>query len=151
MTPKELQRLDQLHPDARPAFDQLIAAMTARGLEPYVGQVYRDPQQQQQAIKDGTTSKHQTISWHELRRAVDFRAKLPDGTEDLTTNNEPFFRALYEEATKIDGLRSLAYRPDGSKLLLNGKTWDAGHVEYRIPYGTLAEAVQVEAPQLKAA
>jgi hypothetical protein len=150
VSPKEQQRLDALVPEARQAFDQLIQAMATRGMEPYVGQVYRDPQQQAQAQKDGTTSKTQSISWHELRRAVDFRAKLPDGTEDLTTNNEQFFRALYEEATKIPGLRSLAYRDDGSKLLLNGKTWDAGHVEYRQPYATLAQAVQAEAPELAA-
>lgn len=150
MTPNELHRLDALIPEARAAFDQLIAAMTKRGLEPYVGQAYRAPQQQAEAIKDGTTSKNQKISWHELRRAVDFRAKLPDGSEDLTTNNEFFFRALYQEASKIPGLRSLAYRPDGSKLLLNGRTWDAGHVEYRGGYKTLVEAVQAEAPELAA-
>jgi hypothetical protein len=65
-------------------------------------------------------------------------------------NNEDFFLALYEEAHKIPGLRSLAYHPDGSKLLLNGRTWDAGHVEFRNPYGTLAEAVDAEAPELAA-
>jgi hypothetical protein len=150
MTPGQLQRLDTLIPEARQAFDQLIAAMIARGLTPYVGQCRRTPDQQAQAIHDGTTSKRQTISWHELGRAVDFRALLPDGTPDQTTHNEPFFKALYEEATKIDGLRSLAYHLDGSKLLLNGKTWDAGHVEFRQPYETLAEAVQAEAPELAA-
>ena len=130
--------------------NQLIEAMTSRGLEPFIGQCGRTPQQQAQAIQDGTTSAHQTISWHELNRAVDFRARLQDGTEDLTTNNEAFFQALYQEACKIDGLRSLAYRPAGTKLLLNGVTWDAGHVEYRTPYDTLAEAVQAEHPELAA-
>jgi hypothetical protein len=148
--PGQLQRLDTLISEARQAFDQLIAAMTARGLEPFIGQCGRTPAQQAQAIKDGTTSKNQKISWHELGRAVDFRARVHDGSEDLTTNNETFFRALYEEATKILGLRSLAYHLDGSKLLINGKTWDAGHVEYRTPYTTLAEAVAAEAPELAA-
>jgi hypothetical protein len=148
--PGQLARLDTLIPEARQAFDALIQAMTARGLEPFIGQCGRTPAQQAQAIKDGTTSKTQKVSWHELNRAVDFRARLNDGTEDMTTNNEAFFRALYEETQKIPGLRSLAYRPDGTKLLLNGKTWDAGHVEFRTPYGTLAEAVTAEAPELAA-
>lgn len=147
----ELARLDQLRPEARPQFDALIAAMEARGYLPYVGQVLRTPAQQQQAIAAGTTSKHQKLSWHFLRRAVDFRRRRMDGTEDLTTGGpDDFWRALYEEATKIPGMRSLAYHPNGSQLLLNGVTWDAGHVEFRLPYAELHEAVSAEAPELLA-
>ena len=148
LSPAELARLDTLIPVARTAHDALIAAMTARGLEPFVGQCGRTPAQQQTAIAAGTTSAHQHISWHELGRAVDYRARLSDGSEDETTRNETFFRALFEEAGKIDGLRSLAYNADGSKILLNGVTWDAGHVELRTPYATLLAAVRAEAPEL---
>lgn len=150
LSPGELARLDTLIPPARAAHDTLIAAMTARGLEPFIGQCGRTPAQQQAAIAAGTTSAHQHISWHELGRAVDFRARHADGSEDLTTNNEPFFRALFEEAGKIEGMRSLAYNADGSKLLLNGHTWDAGHCEFREPFGTLVAAVKAEAPELLA-
>jgi hypothetical protein len=150
LSPAELARLDTLIPDARTAHDTLIAAMTARGLEPFIGQCGRTPAQQQAAIAAGTTSAHQVLSWHELGRAVDYRARLADGTEDQTTRNEPFFQALSEEAGKIDGMRSLAYNTDGSKLLLNGHLWDAGHCEYRPPYATLIAAVRVEAPELLA-
>lgn len=148
LSPGELAKLDTLIPAARTVHDALIAAMTARGLEPYIGQCARTAAQQQAAIAAGATSANQHVSWHELGRAVDYRARLADGSEDLTTKNESFFRALYEEACKIDGMRSLAYNADGSKLLLNGKTWDAGHCEYRLPFGTLAEAVEAENPDL---
>ena len=148
LSPAELARLDTLIPAARTAHDALIAAMTARGLEPFVGQCGRTPAQQQAAIAAGTTSAHQHISWHELGRAVDYRARLADGSEDETTRNEAFFRALSEEAGRIDGLRSLAYNADGSKILINHVTWDAGHVEYRLPYATLIAAVKAEAPEL---
>ena len=150
LSPEELARLDTLIPTARAAHDALIAAMTDRGLEPFIGQVGRTPAQQQAAIAAGTTSAHQHISWHEIGRAVDYRARLGDGSEDMTTHNEPFFRALADESAKIDGMRSLAFNADGSKLLLNGHVWDAGHVEYRAPYATLIAAVKAEAPELLA-
>lgn len=122
--------------------------MKARGYDPYVGQVLRSVLQQQNAIAAGTTSKHQTLSWHFLGRAVDFRRRKPDGTEDPTTGGpDDFWRALFEEATKL-GLRSLAYHADGTKFLLNGSLWDAGHVEHRGTFETLAEAVAEERPKL---
>lgn len=151
MTSAELARLDQLCPAARPWFEALIRAMQTRGYDPFVGQVGRTPAQQRQAIVDGTTSAHQFLSWHFIGRAVDFRRRLPDGTEDQTTSGpDDFWRALGKEAGKIPGMRSLAYHGDGSKVLLNGKTWDAGHVEFRGDFETLAEAVKAEAPELLA-
>lgn len=152
-----MARLDQLAPAARPWFEALIRAMQADGYSPFIGQVHRSPAQQRQAIADGATSAHQVLSWHGLvapdgtpaSRAVDFRRRLLDGGEDPTTSGpDDFWRALYKHATAIPGMRSLAYRADGSKLLLNGKTWDAGHVEFRAPYATLLAAVQAESPHL---
>lgn len=151
VTSAELARLDQLRPVARPWFVGLHQAMLARGYDMFVGQVHREPRQQRQAQADGTTSAAQDISWHELDLAVDWRRRLPDGTEDLTTSGpEDFWRALSEESAKIPGMRNLAYRPDGSKRLLNGKTWDPGHCEYRAGYVTLADAVKALAPELLA-
>lgn len=149
LSPAEYARLDTLIPPARAAHDTLISNMIARGLEPFIGQCGRTPAEQAAALAAGTTSAHQVLSWHELGRAVDYRARLADGSEDETTQNEPFFRALYIEAVKL-GLRSLAYNADGSKLLLNGHLWDAGHVEFRDPYSTLMVAVRAEAPELLA-
>lgn len=151
MTSAELALLDELRPEARPWFEALIRAMQARGYDPFIGTVLRTPAQQRQAIVDGTTSAHQFLSWHFLGRAVDFRRRLPDGTCDTTTSGpDNFWRALAEEAGKIPGMRSLAYHGDGSKVLLNGTTWDAGHVEFRGDYETLTEAVRAEAPELVA-
>lgn len=148
MTSAELARLDQLRPESRPKFEALIRAMQRRGYDPFIGDVLRTPAQQQAAIANGTTSAHQTLSWHFLGRAVDFRRRLADGSMDQTTSGpDDFWRALYEEATALE-LRSLAYHADGSKVLLNGRLWDAGHVEHREPYETLVAAVQAESPGL---
>lgn len=149
MTAAETARLGQLIPACRARVEEVIAAMGARGFGVYVGQTLRSDAQQHEAQARGTTSAHQSRSWHQLGRAADLRARHVDGTPDETTHNEPFFRALYEEAGKI-GLRSLAYHlVDGKleKLLLNGKTWDAGHVEWRFPHATLDEAFAAEGPK----
>ena len=146
MTPGEIFRLTQLIPEARERVQQTIEAMQARGLDVYVGQTLRTQAQQNEAQARGTTSTHQDRSWHQLGRAADLRKRNPDGSVDESTHDEPFFRALFEEAQKV-GLRSLAFREDGSRLLIHtshGDVWDAGHVEYREPYGTLAEAFAAE-------
>ena len=126
------------------------APAVARGLEPFIGQCSRTPAEQAAAVASCHSSKNEKVDWHELKRAVDYRARLADGSEDLTTHNEAFFRALSEEAGKIDGMRSLAYNADGSKLLLNGHTWDAGHCEFRAPFLSLVDAATAEAPELLA-
>lgn len=146
MTPGEIFRLTQLIPEARERVQRLLDAMEARGLPVYVGQTLRTQVQQADAQARGTTSANQVHSWHQLGRAADLRKRLPDDTGDPTTHDESFFRALYDEATAL-GLRSLAYHPDGSKVILHtthGPEWDPGHVEFHGEWATLAEAFAAE-------
>lgn len=143
MTPGEIYRLTQLTAETRERVHQLIDAMATLGHGVYVGQTLRTQAQQAEAQARGTTSAGQVHSWHQLGRAADLRKRNADGSVDETVRDEPFFRALYEEATRV-GLRSLAYHPDGTKILLNGVTWDAGHVEWRGSFATLAEAFAAE-------
>lgn len=124
--------------------------MEARGLKVYVGQTMRSQAEQAAAQVRGTTSIHQGRSWHQLGRAADLRKVFDDGTVDESTHDETFFQALFDEATAV-GLRSLAFREDGSRLLIHtshGGVWDAGHVEWREPFGTLAEAFAAEGPKV---
>jgi hypothetical protein len=124
----------------------VIAAMGARGFSVYVGQTMRSQAEQTAAQARGTTSANQSRSWHQLGRAADLRKRNLDGSVDESTHDEAFFRALFEEA-QAAGLRSLAFREDGSRLLIHtshGDVWDAGHVEFREPFGTLAEAFAAE-------
>lgn len=146
MTAGEAARLAQLIPECRDRVQRVVAAMGARGLAVYVAQTLRTHAEQAAAQARGTTSEHQDRSWHELGRAADLRKRFADGSVDQTTHDEAFFRALWEEARAV-GLRSLAFHDDGSKLLIHtthGDVWDAGHVEYREPFATLAEAFAAE-------
>lgn len=147
MTPGELARLGTLRDPCRVRVLAVLAAMIARGFDPYVGQSRRTRAQQLAAIERGTTSVGQVWSWHHLDLAVDIRRRLPGGGPDPTTSGpEDFWRALYEEASRRD-LRCLAYKPGpGWRKLLIGppgrKIWDAGHLEYREDYRTLTAAVR---------
>ncbi len=150
MTSGEIFRLTQLIPEARERVQQLLDAMAALGHDVYVGQTLRTQAEQSAAQARGTTSVNQDRSWHQLGRAADLRKRLPDGSVDESTHDEEFFRALFDEAQKV-GLRSLAFREDGSRLLIHtthGEVWDAGHVEYRDPFDTLAEAFAAEGPKV---
>lgn len=149
MTAGETGRLALLIPECGKRVQQVIAAMATRGFDVYVGQTMRTQAQQAEAQARGTTSANQSRSWHQLGRAADLRKRNSDGSVDESTHDEAFFRALFEEAQKV-GLRSLAFREDGSRLLIHtshGDVWDAGHVEYREPHMTIAEAFFAEGPK----
>lgn len=146
MTLAELDRLELLIPEARWRVERLIQAMAAEGWDVYVGRTQGSPAQTAAAVAAGRAGKNMKHDWHELRRAADLRRRKATGGPNFDTSpaSEPFWRALYKHATAL-GLRSLAYRPDGTKFLIEGSKgtfWDPGHVEYRAPYKTLAEAVK---------
>lgn len=146
MTAGELARVALLIPECRERVLQVIAAMGARGLAVHVGDTLRTQAQQAAAQARGATSVHQDRSWHQLGRAADLRKCFADGSVDETTHDEGFFRALWEEARAV-GLRSLAFHDDGTKLLIHtthGDVWDAGHVEWRGSFATLADAFAAE-------
>jgi hypothetical protein len=153
VTDGERFRLSLLLPAFQPRVREICERVRARGFrEPYIGSTFRTPEEQLDALKRGTTGRKQKLSWHMLRRAVDIRDRLPNGSPDPTTRNEAFFLALWEEAT-LAGCRSLAYVKDKAgypvKLYINGgKLWDAGHIELREPYSSLIEACRAEAPHL---
>lgn len=146
MTDGETFRLTQLTPETRERVQQTIDGMAAIGHDVYVGQTLRTQTEQTAAQARGTTSANQSRSWHQLGRAADLRKRNADGSVDESTHDEAFFRDLFDVATSV-GLRSLAFREDGSRLLIHtthGDVWDAGHIEFREPFGTLAEAFAAE-------
>ena len=150
MTPGELDRLAQLHPEMYWRAERLIQNMAKRGHDVFVGATKRSADEAEAARLAGRSSAHQTRSWHELGRAVDCRPRKATGGPNYDTGpaSEPFWLALQEEAEAL-GMRCLAYREDGSKLLLNtvnGKRWDPGHCEYRAPYANLEAALVAELP-----
>lgn len=153
MSDAEKFRLSLLTPATRARAEAIIQRMYDRGFpRPYVGSTFRTPEEQREAVTRGTTGRKQMLSWHLIKRAVDFRYRLANGEADPTTHQENFFLALWQEATAL-GCRSLGYVKDHAghpvKFYINGgKVWDAGHVEYRAPYKTLVDALKAEAPYL---
>jgi hypothetical protein len=151
MTQAERDRLDQLTPETKRRVELVMLAMLARGFDVFVGRTLGTAADTARAVATGHASKNMKHDWHELGRAADLRQRAKSGgpSFDQSPASEPFWRALYEEATRV-GLRSLAYRTDGSKLLIKttkGSIWDSGHVEHREPYATLADAIKAEGKQ----
>jgi hypothetical protein len=145
VTKAEIDRLDQLTPDTRLRVDMVIAALAKRGYDAFVGATARTAAEVEAARLAGRSSAGQTRSWHELGRAVDIRPRKVTGGPNYDTGpaSYPFWRALQDEA-EAAGMRCLAYRSSGAKLLIktvNGFRWDPGHCEYRYPYKTLKEAL----------
>lgn len=149
MTLAELDRLALLHPETRWRVESVIKGMRERhGFDVFVGATARTPAEVEASRLAGRSSATQTRSWHELGRAADLRPRKVTGGPNYDTGPDsyPFWRALQTEAERV-GMRCLAYRPDGAKLLIttvNGKRWDPGHVEYRAPHATLAAALAAE-------
>lgn len=153
ITEAEAFRLSLLRPDARARAEAVMRRMMQRGHEcPYVGSTRRTQREQEDAVRRGTSSASQTLSWHLLDRAVDFRKRLPGNKPDPTTNDFRFFLDLWECA-EDEGMRCLGFERDQAgkpvKLYINnGKLWDPGHCEWRQPYVSLVQATAAEAPYL---
>lgn len=149
MTNAETLRMQQLEMVTQGKVWSLIDMMADRGFDVFVGATRRTPAEVEAARLAGRSSAKQTRSWHELGRAADLRPRKKDGGPNYDTGPEslPFWRAL-QTCAEATGMRCLAFRPDGSKLLLdtvNGKRWDPGHVEWRASYASLKDALQHEA------
>lgn len=150
MTPAEIDRLAQLTPETRGLVQQVIDRLGVLGMDVFVGATRRTLAEVEASRLAGRSSATQTRSWHELGRAADLRPRKADGGPNYDTSpaSFPFWRALYREATAL-GLRSLAYNPDGTVMLLKtvqGARWDPGHVEWRQPYDSLRVALASEPP-----
>lgn len=154
MTNGELDRLELLTVETRWRVERVIQAMQVRGFDVFVGATARTPTEVEAARVAGRSSATQTRSWHELGRAADLRPRKKSGGPNYDTGPDsyPFWRALQDEAERV-GMRCLAYRPDGKKLLITtvkGKRWDPGHCEYREPFATLAAAIVAEGKAVSA-
>lgn len=146
LTTSEETRLSQLEPETQAKVRELLSRLRDRGVIVYVGQTLRTPAQEAANVAAGKTSANLVYSWHELGRAVDLYPTV-GGAPDYDGSNLENFRAMHAEAVAM-GFRSLAFNEDGSKhLLVNSKgkkIWDGGHVEWRAPYASIAEAVASE-------
>jgi len=145
LTSTEEDRLARLEPGTQQMVRQLIAEALAAGIRLHIGQTLRTPAEEKAVIAGGKSAV-KTHSWHELGRAVDL---YPDyaGRPDYDAVDLESYRRFHSIATTL-GFRSLAFNDDGTKHLITNaqgkKIWDGGHVEWRSPYGSIAEAVAAE-------
>jgi hypothetical protein len=147
LTSSEEDRLLQLEPATQAQVRALLVELTGQGIGVYVGQTLRTSAQEKAAIDSGHTSGSLTVSWHQLGRAVDLYPLDGDGKPDRTGANLDAIRAIAMTAEAM-GFRQLGFNGDGSRRIIHNAAgapiWDSGHVEWREPYGSIAEAVAAE-------
>jgi hypothetical protein len=151
LTSSEAERMEQLEPETQSRLRDLIFALGAEGIRVYVGQTLRTAAQEKALIEAGRTSATLVHSWHELGRAVDLYPIDPDtGKPDLKGRRIDLFQAMHARAKEL-GFRGIAFEEDGvTKKYIKGKkglVWDAGHLECRGPYATMAQAWAAEGPR----
>ena len=146
LTSSEATRLSQLEPVTQDKVRELLSRLRDQGVIVWVGQTLRTSAQEAANIAAGKTSAGLVHSWHELGRAVDLYPTV-GGAPDYAATNLEAFRAMHAEAESM-GFRSLAFNSDGSKRLLTNskgkKIWDGGHIEWRAPYESMAQAWAAE-------
>lgn len=144
VTSSEEKRLSELEPTTQAKVRELLGRLHERGISVYVGQTVRTAAEEKANVEAGKTSAGLKYSWHELRRAVDLRPAV-NGQPDY--ENVDLYREIAFEAEGM-GFRQLGFNADGSKRIIvnaQGKgIWDGGHIEWREPYETLAQAVEAE-------
>jgi hypothetical protein len=148
LTSSDESRLEQLQPDTQDAVRQLIQQLANQGIRVKVGQTLRSSAAEKEAIASGHSSANLKVSWHQLGRAVDLYPINPDtGSADLDGVRDDLFHEMVATARAM-GFRSLAYENDGVTRHYiqgtKGPIWDGGHLEWRAPYSSIAEAVAAE-------
>lgn len=151
LTTTEETRISQLQSEVQSELRMLLSDLFADGVPVSVGQTLRTSAQEKALIAEGKTAASLKISWHQLGRAVDLYPIDPvTGVTDREGKDVDRFRRMHEIAARR-GWRGIAFNADGTKrLIANSKgklVWDGGHLEWRSPYGSIAEAVNAEGAQ----
>lgn len=147
LTSSEESRLEELEYETQGQVRGLISDLSSQGIAVYVGSTLRSAAAEADAIASGRSAVT-SVSWHQIGRAVDLYPIDPDtGSADYNGVRVDLFQAMVA-AARARGFRSLAFEDDGvTKHYITtsrGKVWDGGHLEWRAPYATIAEAVSAE-------
>jgi hypothetical protein len=147
----EEARIARLRPEVAALVRQLRDRLAALGIRLFVGSTRRTAAEQASLVAAGKSAA--TTSWHQLGRAADVYPYDPTtGKPDLAGRHVENFRALAREAQAL-GFRSLGFTDTGAKRYIQtakGPIWDAGHIEYRGPYATIAAAAAAEGAEVVA-
>jgi hypothetical protein len=132
LTSSEITRRLTLQDSARDAYDALVAAAAARGIEIFLASAGRSPDEQKAALAAGASST--SHSWHLLGLAVDYYVRDPEtGKWDKDGRQEELYRTVALELAAPLGWGNLAFNADGSPRYLTnaqGKRYrDIGHLQ----------------------
>ncbi len=150
-TTSEEARIAKMEPVTAVQFRILLTDWARHGLQVHVGQTLRTPAKEKALQAEGKTSANLKHSWHTIGRAVDVYPIIPEtGKADLDGKRVDLFKLMHDIAA-ARGWRGIAFNADGTKRLITNskgkKIWDGGHLEWRSPYDTIAQAVQAEGAQ----
>ncbi len=148
LTTSDETRLSELQADTQANARLLIQELANQGIAVKVGSTLRTSAAEKAAIAAGRSSADLKISWHQIGRALDLYPIDPNtGQWDKKGARDDLFQQMHAIARSL-GWRGIAYEADGTTRhyiqTVNGPTWDGGHLEWRAPYGSIAEAVAAE-------
>lgn len=156
LTTTEEGRIAKLQPEVQAQLRALLGDLYSAGVPVEVGATLRTSAREKALIAEGKTSASLTVSWHQLGRAVDMYPIDNDGyvvrelRKDRLEVDIALFRRMHEIA-KANGWRGIAFNDDGTRHFITNsagkKVWDGGHIEWRSPYDTIAQAVAAEGAQ----
>lgn len=149
MGPVEASRRAKLLPQVRLAYDALRAELAAlHGIELLLVSTRREQLEQDAKVAAGLSATRD--SWHLLGRALDVQTGRPNAAGEIVWDAKgkdvESYRTLHRVAPRY-GFRGTpngsAFGPDGSPAYIktsSGKVWDAGHLEFREGYASVAAA-----------
>jgi hypothetical protein len=147
LTSTEEGRLSQLEPETQAQVRTLLQTLADQGMQVQVGQTLRTQAEEKVAVDTGHSAV-KTHSWHEIGRAVDLYPIDPDTNQpDLNGTRDDLFQTM-QQAAVAAGFHQIAYDDNWNRKYLTSasgkKFWDGGHIEWRGPYATIADAVASE-------
>ncbi len=158
LTSTDESRLSQLEPETQAQVRGLIQDLANGVPDPgypagdvlasfpvHVGNTLRTQAEEKAAIASGHSAV-KSHSWHEIGRAVDLYP-IDSNTGKIAADDSPLYLVM-QQAAVARGFRQIAFDDNWDRRYITNaqgkKIWDGGHMEWRGPYDSIAEAVNAE-------
>lgn len=149
-TSDRASKLSALEPTTREMYQQLEVELGRQGIQLQLGRTVSTVEQEKEYARQGKSSIASGITWHLIGRALDAYPFDPvTRAPDMKGKRIDLYRAMHRIWARLGGI-GLAFDnyPEGPVRVLqtgDGRKYvDLGHLEYRRPYATLAQAYAAE-------